>query len=72
MPRLGRDEFSLSQAAKALNISTKTLQRWDKKGTLVAHRTETNRRYYLRSQLAEFLETHRRYVKGGKVRFERT
>ena len=71
MPRLGRDEFSVSQAAKVLDISIKTLQRWDIKGFLKASRTPTNRRYYTREQLRQFLENNRRYYEGGKVRYER-
>lgn len=36
--------------AQRLNISVKTLQRWDNEGILVAHRTPTNRRYYTEDQ----------------------
>lgn len=41
--------------AKLLNISIKTLQRWDKLGILVAKRTPTNRRFYTELQLEVFL-----------------
>ena len=32
--------------AELLNVSVKTLQRWDRDGTLNAKRTPTDRRYY--------------------------
>ena len=32
--------------AELLGVSVKTLQRWDREGTLKANRTLTNRRYY--------------------------
>lgn len=39
-------EYSLSEFAEKINVSTKTLARWDKSGVLVANRTEGNRRRY--------------------------
>jgi hypothetical protein len=42
-----------SEAAKLLNVSVKTLQRWDRDGILKAQRTITNRRYYTMSQILE-------------------
>ena len=36
--------------AKLLGISVKTLQRWDREGTLKANRTPTDRRYYTYDQ----------------------
>ena len=32
--------------AELLDVSVKTLQRWDREGILKANRTPTNRRYY--------------------------
>ena len=43
-----------SEAAKILNVSVKTLQRWDRDNILNANRTPTNRRYYTEEQIAEF------------------
>lgn len=40
--------------AELLNVSVKTLQRWDRDGVLVAKRTPTNRRYYTYDQYVEF------------------
>lgn len=39
-------EYSLSEFAEKINVSTKTLARWDKSGILVADRTPSNRRRY--------------------------
>lgn len=38
--------YTLSEFANIINVHVKTLQRLDRKGVLVAHRTITNRRYY--------------------------
>lgn len=40
--------------AELLNVSVKTLQRWDREGILVAKRTPTDRRYYTYDQYIEF------------------
>lgn len=37
-----------------INVSVKTLQRWDREGILKAKRTPTNRRYYTYDQYLEF------------------
>lgn len=41
--------------AKRLNVSVKTLQRWDCEGILVAKRTPTDRRYYTEDQYLEYI-----------------
>jgi predicted site-specific integrase-resolvase len=43
--------LNITQAAKILGVSVKTLQRWDKEGTFPALRTPSNRRAYRRSDL---------------------
>lgn len=40
--------------AELLNVSVKTLQRWDRDGVLIAKRTPTDRRYYTYDQYLEF------------------
>ncbi|NEU05097.1 IS607 family transposase [Clostridium senegalense] len=40
--------------AELLNVSVKTLQRWDREDILKAKRTSTNRRYYTYDQYLEF------------------
>jgi len=43
-------------AAKILNVSIKTLQRWDKAEKLKAYRYQSsNRRYYTQEQINKFL-----------------
>lgn len=46
--------------AELLNVSVKTLQRWDRDGILVAKRTPTDRRYYTYDQYLEYkgVNTH--------------
>ena len=43
--------------AELLGVSVKTLQRWDREGTLKANRTPTNRRYYTYDQYLQFKGT---------------
>lgn len=45
----------LNEMAKRLNVSVKTLQRWDREGILVAKRTPTDRRYYTEDQYLEYI-----------------
>lgn len=47
----------LNEMAKRLNVSVKTLQRWDREGILVAKRTPTNRRYYTEDQYLEYIDS---------------
>jgi DNA-binding transcriptional MerR regulator len=43
------------RAAKILETSVKTLHRWERQGTLVAHRDAMNRAFYTAEQLKNFL-----------------
>lgn len=43
------------RAAKILETSVKTLHRWERQGTLVAHRDAMNRAFYTAEQLKHFL-----------------
>ena len=47
--------YSPAQFASMINVTVHTLQRWDKKGILIANRTITNRRYYTESQYNELM-----------------
>ena len=42
--------------SELLNVSVKTLQRWDREGVLIAKRTPTDRRFYTQEQLNEYLK----------------
>ena len=44
--------------AELLGVSVKTLQRWDREGTLKANRTPTDRRYYTYDQYLQFKGIH--------------
>ena len=44
--------------AELLGVSVKTLQRWDREGTLKANRTPTDRRYYTYEQYLQFKGTN--------------
>jgi len=43
------------QAAKLLNVTVTTLQKWDREGVLPAFRLKTDRRYYTTEQIEEFM-----------------
>lgn len=47
--------LTLGKAAKYLGLHPKTLQKYDRQGTLSAQRTPTNRRVWLKSKLDHFL-----------------
>lgn len=46
--------YSIGEFAKLINRSVRTLQRWDKEGTLVACRNPKQRRYYTEQQLLAY------------------
>jgi putative resolvase len=47
--------LTITEAAKRLGVTSKTLQRWDREGKLVPDsRSATNRRLYSESQIARF------------------
>ena len=47
--------IKINEMAKRLEVSIKTLQRWDREGILVAKRTPTDRRYYTEDQYLEYI-----------------
>lgn len=51
--------YTVSQFAKKVGVSVKTLQKWDRLGVLPAQRTVTNRRYYTDEELAHALRLPR-------------
>ena len=46
--------------AELLGVSVKTLQRWDREGTLKANRTPTDRRYYTYNQYLQFPQAEKK------------
>ena len=47
--------YKLGEFAKKLNVSVKTLQRWDNAGIFKAQRSPTGRRYYTETQYLEYI-----------------
>jgi predicted site-specific integrase-resolvase len=52
--------YNVSEFAKLVGVSVKTLQRWDREGRLVPYRTPTNRRVYTDEHLAEIFGARKR------------
>ena len=48
---VGGHEMKPKEAAQRLGITYRTLQNWDFRGILKAHRTLTGRRYYTEEQI---------------------
>jgi putative resolvase len=46
--------YSPKNFSKLVGVSVFTLQRWDRNGTLTAHRTPTKRRYYTHEQYLQY------------------
>lgn len=55
--------YTPSQFANMINVTVKTLQRWDRKNILIAHRTITNRRYYTHTQYYEYMGIEIKIIK---------
>lgn len=49
-------KYKPSEVCKILNICYKTLYRWDKANVFKARRTSTNRRFYLKSDIEDFIK----------------
>ena len=49
--------ISIREAANTLAVSTKTLRRWEKQGTLVPQRTQGNHSRYLKSEIESLLKS---------------
>ena len=47
---MAEETFTLGEFAKLVGKSPRTVQRWDKAGLIVAHRTVTGRRFYTQDQ----------------------
>lgn len=51
-----RPVYKPGEFAKLINVTVKTLQRWDQNGTLPAKRNEAGRRYYTYEQYLKFTQ----------------
>lgn len=56
--------YKLNEFASKIGVCVSTLQKWDRKGILIASRTLTNRRYYTEEQLQKCLKQtqNERYI----------
>jgi putative resolvase len=53
-----KNTYAPREFSKLVGRTVNTLQKWDREGTLVAHRTPTNRRYYTHDQYLSFIGRH--------------
>lgn len=51
---MSKGDYKPKEFAELINVSVKTLQRWDREGILKAHRSPTDRRYYTYDQYLEY------------------
>lgn len=51
--------YTIGEFAKRAGVAVHTVQRWDRDGRLIAHRTMNNRRYYTDDDLAQVLGKQR-------------
>ncbi|ENY8920237.1 TPA: IS607 family transposase, partial [Clostridioides difficile] len=56
------NNYKPKEFAELINISVRTLQRWDVEGKLKAFRTPTDRRYYTYEQYLEYKGIHKEQV----------
>lgn len=61
MKDLNIDILKPKDVSHILNVTTKTLIERDKSGKLPAFRTSTNKRYYTREQIYDFLQIENKY-----------
>lgn len=63
--------YKPKEMAELLGVTVRTLQRWDRAGTLIAYRTPTNRRYYTQEQLNTYFTDAERNKDKGETRHEK-
>ena len=54
-----KSTYSIREFGSLVGKATKTLQRWDREGTLKAYRSATNRRYYTHDQYLQVMRRDR-------------
>lgn len=54
-----KNNYKPNEFAELINVSVRTLQRWDNEDKLKAFRTPTNRRYYTYEQYLEYKGIHK-------------
>ena len=63
--------YTVRQVADAVGVSVSTLQRWDRTGRLVPHRSPTGRRLYTEEQLMQLLGQRGRWPERRTVAYLR-
>lgn len=63
--------YKPSEFAELLNVSVKTLQRWDREGILKAFRAPSNRRYYTYEQYLEYKGVKNSEIKRKNIIYTR-
>ena len=63
--------YKVNEFAKLLNVSIKTVQRWDSIGTLKAFRTPTDRRFYTQTQVNKYFGIEENKTSGLNVIYAR-
>jgi predicted site-specific integrase-resolvase len=53
-----KNTYAPREFAKLVGRTVNTLQKWDREGTLAAHRSPTNRRYYTHDQYLSYIGRH--------------
>lgn len=61
------NKYRPHEFAEMVNVSVRTLQRWDNDGILKAYRTPTGRRYYTHQQYVEYIGGSSKEEKRGKA-----
>lgn len=65
------NNYKPNEFAELLNISIRTLQRWDNEGKLKAFRTPTNRRYYTYEQYLKYKGIAKSEIKRKNIIYTR-
>ena len=61
------ENYKPNEFAELINMSVKTLQRWDYEGILKAYRTPTDRRYYTHEQYLAYIGESSKEENRGKI-----
>lgn len=64
-------QYKPNEFAKLINVSVKTLQRWDNDGVLTAYRNPKGRRYYTEDQYQEYMGIQKENKVGKTVIYAR-